>query len=117
MGNTLSRDHAIQAIINHFIAPESDCIGQLVTDDNFNNLSAQIAALSPMGRTAAWKAGISKWMETVAYAHKSFCDQTGCGYMCNRRLSDFTQTTQRDYANALKYAILQGAVFATRGNR
>jgi hypothetical protein len=106
----------IKDIVDSFIADESDCLGQLVNDHNFNDLEVMVLELRAMGRSTAWKLGIDTWLQTIDYAHKTFCDQTGCGYKCNNRLKDYTHTTQRDYANALKYAVCVGAWYATCGN-
>lgn len=117
VGAQVARDKAIENIVNNFIGTAEDEIGQLITSDGFTALSEQVAELRLYGRGAKWRKSIQKWEETIAYAHKAFCDNHGVSPVQDYSIRDFTHLTGIDFARHLKWAVFQGSTYAYIANR
>jgi hypothetical protein len=110
------RTDYIAHIFNTFIGSEGIDLGQLITTRGFDDLSSMVADLRALGRGKSWLKGIDKWEETIMTAKKTFCDENGFSYLNDYSIDDFTHTTGREFARMLKWAVMQGAIYAQIGN-
>ncbi len=119
--NRHHRAAMIEAIVNDWIAPEEDCLGQIVTDDNFGDLFNRVEALRTAGQSVEWRGAITRWTEAIEYARKSFCDLNGFSCQANPSYSELVSKgddgQRRDFANRIKWAVMRGAIWASDANR
>lgn len=108
MAPTIQRELAIKAILHNWIANEEDCLGALVTDDNFEDLANAVTALRKLGRSKNWQAAVDYWMDKVTFAWEVFCQQNEM--QPGVRHSELTMTTGREFARLIKWAMHQGLV-------
>jgi hypothetical protein len=115
--NRTQREEAIGTIVLHFI--DDGTYGEpgklMDVDPDFAELYTMVAKLWPMGRTARWHAGIQKWIDTIEYARKTFCDENGFSVLNTPTWKDCTFRTQRAYTELFKWAVSQGAIYAGYG--
>jgi hypothetical protein len=115
------RDEAIQAIVDHFIGQYGDELGKLVAPARYTDLQRLVLALRTQGRSYSWLRGITRWEECIYTAHKAFCDQNGLSYINGEVWqideTHFTHTTGREWISSFKWAVQQGAIYASNANR
>lgn len=129
--NQNTRDAAIQAIVDGWIATKIDGrnTGGLLKDANFLTLYCQVQDLVLMTHTVRWMAGTAKWIGCIEYAtEKFFTEEAGFDEHMKYALMNakpdqfptadtFTIETRRAYQRLFRWAVMQGATYAYVGNR
>lgn len=108
MANRETRNAAIARMVSKYINE----IGELEVDPDFSALVADVNALASEGRSLNWRTACLKFRKTVDYAEQEFRGQY------NGTLPGFNEITfegRREYCRLFKWALLQGAVYATAG--
>jgi hypothetical protein len=111
----IERIAAIEQLTQSWVATDADCLGQLLRNDSFRVLLAEVQELRSMHVAPEWQGCIDQWERTIDYAVKCF-RETNYGealsmdHLWNMTIDQFTTTTGHDFANAMKWAVFTGAM-------
>jgi len=106
--NRTTRTATIANFVNRYICEEADCVGQLAIDCSLDSLRADIGKLVTMGRTDAWYLSYSRVLTSLTHAEECWTQNNELPTSVMH--SHLTHETGREYANLIKWVVLQVSV-------